>query len=584
MSILPDIPDSNEVLLKVTNETETHYDHVYHDGLNILSGKFARYGSCVPGRLYFTNNKNIDKYYVYGIYLRVVYLPRDDPEFECVADDNDKWGANKIILSNRYSLFDPVTYDLFGLDMKKNTKLVDKASEVGDIEFLNMWRNSDLFSIIPYSSRAIDHASKNGHVNILKWWFKSGLSLKYTELAFDWACDFGRESVVKLWIDSGFNILWSRYAKEKASENKHNNILNMIKVLKMNEIKNGKQNYNYLIQPSQIKKCENNLIKYWGEFIVSSFNDNYKDVKCLDTLISIQEIEDNVDKILNNEIMYELYTHNAYRKQHELMRVIYKTKLNELNIQIKQIEKIKNDAYEIEKNIFLKLNNMIEKDCVYHIETNYAYQNKILNLEELMLNDITENNNKIGGHEHSYRYYKDTMLKFQLSELKRQKQYLENLEKLEKLRSKVSYMTPGIYSGTKINDIFVKCPHLFIAPISEKINVVMHIELIQSIEIFGNYVWKLNLPINDPELKIYVPSNENSVIVNKCCGKKYSLFDLSFYAKYKNFISVISNIKKIVYNAYKNNDPDFNEYFEKSGLEYNWMFGKVIIKNAMQRS
>ena len=77
--------------------------------VNILQGPFNVKGSCVPGRLYFVKPKDIFSYLNYGVYLREVYLPVDDPAFRMVKD-GDKYGANMIILGAKRKLDEVGTF------------------------------------------------------------------------------------------------------------------------------------------------------------------------------------------------------------------------------------------------------------------------------------------------------------------------------------------------------------------------------------------------------------------------------------------------------------------------------------------
>ena len=156
---------------KITNLNETHNDFSYADGLNILADEFDECSEHVTNGLYFTTIEYVPKYYYMGINLREVLIP-DDLDFKMI-NLKDKHRANKIILGNKYSLFDPKTYELFGLNMEYNIHLVNYASSSGNINFLNQWiiNNWNL----KYSSDAIDLASENGHIEILNWWLNSGL-------------------------------------------------------------------------------------------------------------------------------------------------------------------------------------------------------------------------------------------------------------------------------------------------------------------------------------------------------------------------------------------------------------------------
>ena len=59
----------------------------------------------------FTNAKNIFKFLDYGIYLREIILPIDNPDFRMVLDPSgDKWRANMVIFGARYDLSNMNTF------------------------------------------------------------------------------------------------------------------------------------------------------------------------------------------------------------------------------------------------------------------------------------------------------------------------------------------------------------------------------------------------------------------------------------------------------------------------------------------
>ena len=98
---------------KITNPTENHNGFQYSDGLNVLKDKFDDdpNRSCCSGGLYFTNIENIFKFFNYGIYLREVTLPTENPDFQIIKDPSgDKWRANMIIMGNRYDLSNVDTF------------------------------------------------------------------------------------------------------------------------------------------------------------------------------------------------------------------------------------------------------------------------------------------------------------------------------------------------------------------------------------------------------------------------------------------------------------------------------------------
>nr|URM61925.1 ankyrin repeat domain containing protein [Mimivirus sp.] len=89
----------NNTYCKVLSSNFNQKGYQYNEGLNVLDKPFESTGSCVPGGLYFTNTENIFKFINYGIYLVKVTIPEDA---QMVKDpDNDKWRADKIIISEK---------------------------------------------------------------------------------------------------------------------------------------------------------------------------------------------------------------------------------------------------------------------------------------------------------------------------------------------------------------------------------------------------------------------------------------------------------------------------------------------------
>ena len=101
---------SQKKFLKITNEKENHHNFQYTDGLNVLLEPFAETGSCVPGGFYFTDINHILYFLDYGVYLREITLPFNDPDLKIVKDGN-KWRTNKIIFGKRYNLWEKETFE-----------------------------------------------------------------------------------------------------------------------------------------------------------------------------------------------------------------------------------------------------------------------------------------------------------------------------------------------------------------------------------------------------------------------------------------------------------------------------------------
>ena len=95
---------------KITNREEKHNGMQYQTGLNvdILPFNDNPKASCVPGGIYFSDEKNICGFLTYGQWIREVTLPEDA---KVVKDPSGgKWRANKVLLGERRDLRDPNTF------------------------------------------------------------------------------------------------------------------------------------------------------------------------------------------------------------------------------------------------------------------------------------------------------------------------------------------------------------------------------------------------------------------------------------------------------------------------------------------
>jgi hypothetical protein len=276
-----------KIYVKITNKEECHNGFQYQPGLNILQEPFQVEGSCVPGGFYYTDLENIHYFYDYGIWLWIVEIPDDA---QVVEDPHktfgQKWRTDKIILSQKYSLYDVETVKKFNLkitdeyiklaihssdtiinllqwlidtkdqtflQLQYTTHILDSASRYGYANLLEWWINSGLpvncsiyyalclasinghanvleswlKSNLPlkYDEYALDKASESGHTNVLDWWFGSGLELKYSKNALDLASKMGHLDVLDWWLKSDLPFKYSENALDKASESGHTNVL-----------------------------------------------------------------------------------------------------------------------------------------------------------------------------------------------------------------------------------------------------------------------------------------------------------------------------------------------------------------------
>ena len=129
----------NKTYYKITNAKENHNGFQYKDGLNILIEEFNDNpeAHCCTGGLYFTDAKNIFEFLDYGVYLREIMLPVENPDFKMVKDEN-KYRANMIVLGKRYELFNVETIKMLieaGADADKDYALWYSARE-GHLEIV----------------------------------------------------------------------------------------------------------------------------------------------------------------------------------------------------------------------------------------------------------------------------------------------------------------------------------------------------------------------------------------------------------------------------------------------------------------
>jgi ankyrin repeat protein len=194
---------NNKLFFKITNTEENHNGFQYVDGLNILDKEFEEEGSCVPGGLYFTDVEHIFEFLDYGIHLREIILPFNDPNFKCVKDEANKWRANMIILGKKYDLCSVDTFKYLislGADFKAD------------------------------NNHAIEWASENGHLEIVKYLVGLGANFRAgNNYAIRFASENGHLEVVKFLVDIGADFRANNnYAVKSASEN---NYLEVVKYL-----------------------------------------------------------------------------------------------------------------------------------------------------------------------------------------------------------------------------------------------------------------------------------------------------------------------------------------------------------------
>lgn len=166
-------------------------------------------------RFCFAKKQDIHKLYDYGTNIQVVIIPEDNPDVMLTCNDGRCY-ANKIIVGKEYSLFDPLTYVIFGLSHYPDW-LIDRASAMGNLAALQWWKESGLD--LKYSQHAIDNASKNGHILILRWWLNSGFTILYSKFAMYNATQNNHTDILQWWLDSGLELKYDIEAIDVASRN-----------------------------------------------------------------------------------------------------------------------------------------------------------------------------------------------------------------------------------------------------------------------------------------------------------------------------------------------------------------------------
>ena len=199
---------SKKKFFKITNKEEKHHGFQYTDGLNILQQPFTEIGSCVPGGLYVTDIDNILQFLDYGIYLREITLPLDDPDFKIVKDDN-KWRANKIILGKRYNLCEKETFEYLvslGADIRNDYNALMYASFYGYLDVIKYLVSigADIHVNDDFPLRWV---SKNGHLDAVKYLVSVGADIHADDdFALRWASINGHLDVAKYLVSAGAKL------------------------------------------------------------------------------------------------------------------------------------------------------------------------------------------------------------------------------------------------------------------------------------------------------------------------------------------------------------------------------------------
>lgn len=221
---------------KITNINECHHDFQYRDGLNVLVEEFNDNpdDSCCAGGFYFTTIEHIHRFYDFGINLRVVTLPTNDPTFKMVMDyEGDKWRANQIILGEKYSLDDLETYKKFDIPYptlytiaknnllniakflletsnirkKKNMNFsLVAATRAGNIKMVQLLIQHGAY-IHTQCDYIFEIAAMNGDLEMIKFLVENGININDDDcIVFQRVVKRGQLKIVKYLVEKGVDI------------------------------------------------------------------------------------------------------------------------------------------------------------------------------------------------------------------------------------------------------------------------------------------------------------------------------------------------------------------------------------------
>lgn len=199
-------------LFKITRENEKHYNLQYDDGLNILDMPFNNDDDhCTPGKLYFSDSKNICKYLGFGDNLRKISLPIDNPDFKmtkCIY--GEKYGANMLTFGEKFDLNKVETYQkmvLMGIDIRAgNDNAMIVAAQKGNLEIVKFLVESGA-NVKSQDNYAVRLASEFGYLDVVEYLYKSGANVKADgNYAITWACKNGHLPVVEFLTSVGADI------------------------------------------------------------------------------------------------------------------------------------------------------------------------------------------------------------------------------------------------------------------------------------------------------------------------------------------------------------------------------------------
>nr|AEX63276.1 putative ankyrin repeat protein [Moumouvirus Monve] len=286
---------SVKLYFKITNETECHRGFQYKNGLNVLEGEFNDDPKdyCVPGRLYFCEPKDIYHYLDYGVHLREVYLPIDNPNFKMVINPLKIYGANMIILGKKYYLNDFNTWKYMidcGLDIYSNDNEPLKTAICnGYLEIVKkLIKCEDNFTAYEkICGNSIVYAVRGGYFDIVKTLIKTSNIYSDLTLALTHSSLNGNLEMVHNLIIYGANIHANNdIAIRNAAYNGHLEVVQYLVSIGANVHTSKNYAIRWAAREGHLK-----IVKYLLECGVDICTDNNYALRCIIDYGHLQVVE-----------------------------------------------------------------------------------------------------------------------------------------------------------------------------------------------------------------------------------------------------------------------------------------------------
>lgn len=163
----------------------------------------------------FTTSEHINKFYFLGQNLRVIELPENDSELKVMnrcyyfndktANENNSFISNKIIVKEKYSLSDPLTYALFDLPYPLLSECIrNNYTQLIDLIMENIIINDDC-------QKSLNLFAAKGNLKMVKKLIDRGANINYNDdnYALVYSINNNNDEVIKYLINEGINYFIS---------------------------------------------------------------------------------------------------------------------------------------------------------------------------------------------------------------------------------------------------------------------------------------------------------------------------------------------------------------------------------------